>query len=74
MLKYSLGTWNVSGKVNAPWGSNDVIFKYANVLMAFYAELKVQVISMMMSYFKREQYRLRVQSDSCQLQLWMMLW
>ena len=83
VLKYSLGTGNFSGKVNAPWGAKDVIFignarllysRYANLLRAFYAKWKVQVISMIMSYFKREQYRLRVQSDSCQLQLWMILW
>ena len=77
MLKYYLGTGNFSGKVNAPWDANDVIFignarllysRYANLLRAFYAELEVQVISRIMSYFKREQYQLRVQSDSCQLQ------
>ena len=77
MLKYSFGTENFSGKVNAPWGANDVIFfgnarllysRDANLLRAFYAELEVQVVSRIMSYFKWEQYRLRVQSDSCQLQ------
>ena len=74
MLKYSLRTGNFSGKVNAPWGANDVIF-FGNARL-FYsrdanlqrAELEIQVISMIMSYFKREQYRLRVQSDSCHLQ------
>ena len=78
MLKYSLGTGNFSGKVNAPWGANDVIFignakllysRYANLLRAFYSKLEVQVISRIMSYFKREQYRLRMESDSCQLQV-----
>ena len=63
MLKYSLGTGNFSGKVNAPWGANDVMFignvrllysRDANLLRAFYAELGVQVISRIMSYFKRE--------------------
>ena len=77
MLKYSLGTGNFGGKVNAPWGANDAIFignarllysRDASLLRALYAELEVQVISMIMSYFKREQYRLRVQSDSCHLQ------
>ena len=76
-LKYSLGTGNFSGKVNAPWGANDVMFIAnvrllfsgdANLLRAFYAELEVQVVSRIMSYFKREQYRLWTQSDSCQLQ------
>ena len=77
MLKYSLGTGNFSGKVNAPWGANDVMFignvrllysRDANLLRAFYAELEVQVVSRIMSYFKREQYRLWPQSVSCQLQ------
>ena len=63
MLKYPLGTGNFSGKVNALWGANDVIFignarllysRDANLLKAFYAELGVQVISRILSYFKRE--------------------
>jgi len=62
VLKYSLGTGNFSGKVNAPWGANDVMFiakvrllfsRDANLLRAFYAELEVQVVSKIMSYFKK---------------------
>ena len=33
---------------------------YVSLLTGFYVELEVQVISIMMSYFKRKQYWLRV--------------